>query len=330
MYKRKNVSKSVSLQWLAFPYQGVWAFGPEDVPIWDESRGFPADRFRHIKLHVVDDAALVPDLVKGFQKGLEDVVVRKEGDTDLEILRKWIGEDWTPQPIYSGRDGFPELVKADYTQPLWSEDRTDVDIVGELAAIARHYPFLGGTGEYDKRLLREVAALNALVGQPRGGTNRLKTWLELALQVRAHFKARTLLDDAGGDIGRFLYELGERDQNWRTNSESQRIFSRYFSPYSGLIFATRGVRTREDVISAMYEDRRMYIGRLEGAILYKQSIAIQVSLWDWAQYRVLEVWSEGADLRACAGCGRHFLARRRGQKHCHPRCRVRAFDLRRA
>lgn len=296
-------------------------FSPEEVPIWDESRDFPRE-LRYEKVHVQTDrdaAISVP--------AADAVVFRAAGDTDLDVLRNWIGDDWSPRSVSATAKNFPWLVRADYTEPLRLEDRTDVDVVGELAALARHYPFKGQG--YDKRMLRQVAELNALVGQPRDGTNTLKTWLELALEVKAHIETRTALDKIGGDISLFLHELSEKNALWHADPTHRRVFSRHWTPYRALEFMTREATTKSGVVESIRELlEAVFSGNLESTALTKQGLTTQSSLWNWTRYRLLEVWSEGAELRKCEGCGEFFLQRRCNQTHCHSRCRRRAFGVR--
>ena len=287
--KRQKRQKPLDFWWSAGPYNAKWAYTPEEVPIWDTSRGFP--------LSEPDDTL----------KPLTD---------DLEVLRVLLDDEtWEPAP--APKDGYPRLVRANYTEPVYVRSCGHVDILNRLMRLLRKEPL-------DKWAMGEILALNAEVGPvKRQGRidNTLESWLNLARVVQAHMRARNALDFGGYSAMR--EEAEEYSEDWQKKHGRGE-----YNPYRHIISATLGGTDEQtfrfNVLKAS-RDRIHGVTVATDRTTLNKILVTDATLYTWAHYRIGDIWEPSAEVAECEGCKNLFLNRRTGKLYCSGACRNRKY-----
>ena len=299
MSGRKKRQKALPFLWTGHPYQAVWAHSPEEVPIWDTSRGFPRD------------TPLMPFTVT-------------RPASDLEVLRALLDDDsWVPSA--PPEVGYPRLVRANYTDPalpcgrdqtekIQASKHAEADILNRLVRLLRK-------DSPDKWTMNAVLELHAAVGPVnRGGKGdtSLESWLNLARLVKAHMTARNVLDLWG--LSAMQEKAESESQEWK------REYGMEYNPYGTIASTSSGVPNKRAFLLKMLELASGRIGRVEivtDADTLNDALLTTTPLYNWVNYRIGDIWEPSAKVAECEACSNLFLPGRRGRYYCDGACRKR-------
>ncbi len=202
METAKSPQKSITFLWRVQPLPLRWADGPDEVPPWDVSRGFP--------LEVPMSYTTAPALEVRTEPGVTGA--RRAGDmltlgpdaSEVDTLRPLLhghvdfentADTWEPGPPPA--TGYPRLVRADFTTFWTAEYADDTNLLGELTYLAGFIPHWR-EGRRVARLKNAVLKLASRSGlSPVPHENTLESWLGLAAYVRATKQARAIFDKEG-------------------------------------------------------------------------------------------------------------------------------------
>ncbi len=207
MTRVKNNAQTISFFWSPFGYKARWADSPEDVPIWDLSRGFP--------LSVGMDSAPATALKVGDQLELLRTLLHHG-----HVAYKDSAATWEPLPPPA--KGYPRLVR-DTDKKVTGFFRTTEDVIGDIGTLAK-YILAWRADDPVEILKRKILELNEKYGAPYGVKenarthNTLEAWLCLAVIVNVHLRAMHEFKVLG-------YELMVNGlESRRASLESQRVF----------------------------------------------------------------------------------------------------------
>ena len=340
MNRVKHNAQTISFFWAPFGYKARWADAPEEVPIWDLSRGFP--------LSVGMDSAPSAAVKASNQLELLRALLR-HGHVDY----KDSAATWEPLPPPA--EGYPRLVR-DTDKMVLGYFRTTEDVIGDIGTLAKDIP-AWRAGDPVKVLKRKVLELNEKYGAPYGVDengrihNTLEAWLRLVVMVSVHTQAMHEFKVLGYEL--MLNGLESK----RASLESQRVFDeeayrraneaieyttpgKPFSVWSPEAFMLRNLDeveriellSTENLLRAAQdaqEDAEAFRKRVADE-LYKtfnvnvtldpEGVIIRESLHFWACHKLSQMWLHGAEVRACAACGQLFVPKRGNTIYCKPSC----------
>lgn len=326
MSNRKKPSKRLDINWCATPYKARWAFGPEEVPLWDFTRGFPVQA-PYADVHIFDSEE---DEERADLPFGETTFVRNDSWPGQEKYILDVLYNSTNWEVDAPKSGYPRLVRANYTEPIVEQWCNEVDVLNSLVRLLRNEPKFPG-----KRVLQDIANLNATVGPvTTREDNTLVRWLTLAHLVRAHFEARQSLNLGGFDA---MYDDLLR---WQHDYKDK--------PYAGLglLIEDKFVSDRRQPKENPYQS--IWVYALLACETYpatkEQSFMdmLQASLRDaistirvsrgryfsrawlekWVRYQLADVWEAGVDIVECRGCHQLLFSRREGKIHHGKACQV--------
>ncbi len=169
----ENRSQTLMFFWVAQSYEARWAESPEEVPIYDVSRGFPLSA----------GADLVHKKALADPNDINELRPLLRGDARYSHLI----DTWEPNPPPT--EGYPRLVREDVARHVWGTSCTDADVVGDVNKLARHIS-AWLAGKPVEVLKREILELNAKYGAPYSAEdNTLEAWLKLAVETKVHIAA---------------------------------------------------------------------------------------------------------------------------------------------
>ncbi len=324
MSNQKKHKKALEIGWLATPYEAGWAFTPEEVPVWDASRGFSLEQPAGATVYFyATEAERDANL---WQHNYGDYIYVRNVDTTDVWLHWFIQNKWEPSP--APQSGYPRLVRKSYTDPIRQRDCSDVEILNLLVRLLREEP-----DSPNKWVMNEIAELNSLVGPVEAsGNNTLKKWLDLAQLVRAHLKVRRVLNLADYDemimcSRRWGHEYevamkGHKDFHSLSSQNPYKLF--------GIIefIVSRANTTEEEIRKEYFIEgvARTLSEQLNPILMKDNSLFSQVTLEKWVKYKLANVWKPSAKVLDCKGCEQPFYATRENKVHCTPTCRVLRHD----
>jgi hypothetical protein len=304
MSKSKNVSKIVSFVYLAAAYPQRWAQTPDEVPVWDVSRGFPETRGGR---QVADGLAPVPFV-------LGDEVVQPD-----------------PPP----REGYPRLVRASLEAPR-VRNCVHESVVNALSGLAKH----ALQSPPRKSLLADIKRVAEQYGVPHGPqSNTLSAWVQLALIADAQVRAKAELDRDGFEMLALFLE--HEHQPWGGRRVSQSGAAWYALPatpgsWGGPWEMLRGYiahastphEYKEAIAKMNLEFFAMAVEdhietRLPG-IWTDPGIYLSGGIRGLLHYQLAELWLDNVAIRECDVCKRVFIPTNTKHRRCTGACRVRA------
>ena len=320
MSNRKRPEKPLEINWLAKPYEATWAFAPEEVPVWDSSRGLPLD-IPDTKVHFYDDEDEVKDVPSD-----EWTFDRADPFTDIDYLSRMMGHrSWEISP--PPKSGYPRLVRKNYTAPIVWRECGGVEIINLLVRLLRDEP-----NTPSKWVMNDIVKLDALVG-PVEAHNRdtLEAWLNLARFVKAHLKARRSLylfgfDKMYSDVEHWARRdpkltplKGQHNKNLPTELDTSALFAIFFT-YGFFVRNEKTPQRKQKLFMERNEnDLRQQANPVE---VLGRSLYTRVTLKNWVKYKLADVWKPGVKVLDCKGCNQPFYTTREGKSYCTPACRV--------
>lgn len=304
MSEPQNVTENVTLalQWSAGLFPVMWAYRPQEVPMWDSSRGFPLQR----------PVLGIKVLYTATREEVTDYRVLPD-DFVLNALREEIEQpSWEPGP--PPRTGYPRLVRADF-KLRWREwYREGMDIVNPVAALERLYTPHEKPG---KQLLKEVKKLAETFGAPDQPEDQtLWEWVILGLEASAHLEAIGVTKDVGFDELREHSRI--KHEQWLKDFGYAGPFPD--RPYGGpwLLLSDRAEKA-----DSLKEFRNSMLDLLFGPTV---PFRVRTKSKVWLRFQLAKAWHGEGQLKICEGCGRRFLQTRTNRLTCSARCRKRKKD----
>lgn len=231
-------------------YPVRWAGKPDDVPLWDASRGF--------SLTAAAECAAVREGISPFS--VEHLRRMADNDYELYSLPERT-EPWNPSPAPT--EGYPRLVRSNCERIVLGTYRHDEDVLGELAPFGRDkYLDPWRAGKPATVLQRKIMEFAEKYGAPyRREENTLFAWLALLVHIDIHHTAvRALGKDVHGyevmlSALDFRYE-GVKDRIARKASKSLRGFadSSLFLPSIEPFQTGEGYRTDWEQLDPWHEE----------------------------------------------------------------------------
>ena len=301
--ERQTVTKTVTFSWVPDVYPLRWANTPDEVPIWDHSRGVPVGHnlwWARGQVDLEDEAGII----RKFREKLKD-------------------ETWEPKapPLH----GYPRLVWATPLDTGYMGIPPSHELLNDLSRLVWDRTH-GFDFSVSKRLQNEILELSQKYGPindlDRPQANTYHEWLYWAYNVQAHVDAAGVVRDLG--YAKLLEYLGDMDMRWRTDlNDSLNFLSSRASPYLALSFAHQpGARAfREEM--ARREFQRLSFGATTEIALNLGELIFHVPITRWLGLELAEMWLGRGTLKTCDGCGRLFVAHNRKADCCHRNCRKR-------
>lgn len=342
MRNSKSVTKSVTWTSELVPY--AWAYKPEDVPIWDASRGYPAGQTPYFAIH------------ENIDWEDEDIV--------LPILRKKLKDStWKPTDPPSGWDAYPRLVKLDPTNPGVSYYHGEgKDVINEMAEISGQAYIKGdfrllnndpATMDKILRLQHKYGHFQDIHDNAKHAT--LALWVQMSLTINAHLEAMNILNDLGSK--EMLKHIRILHHQWRAffitqfdlNSDNQSRTTYTANPEIGLpsfelnphwgiaevspwlimlhvlkdkseTDLTARIALADQLIKMVHWRSKTYIEVTpDGGLLHRY----YVPMGTWLFYRLSLAWLGASGVKRCDVCNGLFIPKKQDAKTCSPRCRVR-------
>lgn len=339
MNRVENDAQKISFLWIPLGYVAKWAESPDEVPPWDISRDFP--------------------LVSGLDQLHPFDYLGRPGrfsadPEDLEVLRALIrghvdyshrAETW--EPLSPPAEGYPRLVRADIEHCVVPRNRTNEDVIGDLAPLAKHI-LAWRSGKPVKALKRRLIELNAKYGAPhgwKGNLNTLEVWLQLAAEVEVHLRAMHEFKTLGYEL--MLEEL----KHEYANLERQRVPNKaararalaearrkhgtlvVIDPFAHMIadldrvdwFKQSSIRTLLIAAQEAEGDARLFRKRVADRLYNTISLEVTLSPWGittheslsfWAFHKLSQMWRHGVEVKTCEVCGSFFPPTRRDARYC--------------
>lgn len=338
MSKKKSLTKSLTF-WLPELITSQWANKPEEVPIWDSSRGYPANNPPY------------------FARDLD--IDWSEEKSVVKILRKQLKNDtWQPTSPPVGKNAYPRLVKANPCEVGGEYSRDNSSFLSEFAALTGE---IFARGEYNSigkvtqnqvfNLHLKYGHLRSILEEPNHAT--LENWTYTSHWVNAHLEAMNVLKDE--DFNSLRQHIKVKHQEWNKyfDIDLRRVKGRPRDPtgVSDLIITHGEAEFYKpqspwwslDIYVSKTKDEKQAQSEIAGRLI--QSFSWQartlmtidnhdivtrhlVPINEWLKYKLALSWlkKDDTDLKRCEECQRIYIAGKTDGKICGGTCHKRRYD----
>lgn len=315
MSNQKKRKKPLDFDWLSKPYEAVWARTPDEVPVWDASRGFPIDepKLEVTESYVMDMVAVLNELIR---RGIRDSI------SHVDFLGLILGDlSWRPLPPPT--EGYPRLVRANYIVPVKTRVCNDTEVINAFVRLLRDEPKPPSLW-----VMKDIAELNAQVGPVDVyRENTLESWLIFAKHVKAHLKVRRSLELGGYEaMCKDVFQWhNERINNDKIPNHDRVMYSDFYCKLvihapsgEGTVGQTTFLKRLTDSLGGNVHTLTFYKSSFTSEGSYTSDIPLQ----QWVHRRLSAIWRPNAKILDCKGCGQPFYTTREGKSYCAPACRV--------
>ena len=326
--KRKTVSKTVSFYWQADIREFRWAKEPQDVPIWDPSRGFPLDSHLYGYLTKGGPGS---EVKRAFQDACvtrleESLNVELDEAQILALIRNMPNRSaWEPKP--APQSNYPRLVWAHPFDCGEIGPKGEGKILNLLSSLVRDkQDVFDFDDNNNKRLQNEILAITKDYG-PLSKLDDLKgntysAWIKYAYLVQTHIDALWFLEEYG--LTEMRGFLADKDKQWLSDLDIS-FPPTSLSPYGHILLTTKDasdtVSVRNTMIGHCYSrfssESDIRADTKSGYMLARTPIS------GWVQHELAHIWMGKGQLKTCEGCDSFFVAYNKKALVCLPRCRVR-------
>ena len=331
----ESVTRSVALVWRPARYAVVWANEPDEVPLFDPSRG--GDPFAPVFDVTVDGVRFTS---RDKSLGGREPPPQLEWEEALELE-----DGGNAHFVSTSGPNYPRLV------------RSRVDDVGEVVGPVRPLEHLAAlSSQLSDGGFQDAAREAAGVFGPLSYAERdftLVVWRHTVLELGVHL---ALLNCLGN-----IAELSEDQMEGEIDSVERRRLHTIIEPldaelalpapnavYAAIASSNTVIELRFKLATLYWSEftRQLRPYAHPGAYFRKATrptwpqkalvdvgapgqIVVRCGSRGWSYYELWKLASEGKGIRQCLGCGRLFQPRRRDAQHCSGTCRVKSHRRRR-